>query len=132
MTCQVCKKNPAVLIKFMPSLGKSLHVCVDCLPRSNISTVSAAVYRTGTGLHVVQDAFAIVSGTTFSDSYTENRGGKVMVCPLCGTEFSDVRRTKKLGCSNCYTVFSTQLTPIIKGIHGTTKHNGSRPTRGGV
>ncbi len=43
-------------------------------------------------------------------------------CTLCGSTFEEIRHRGKVGCSECYTVFSEELKPIIQNIHGKVKH----------
>jgi protein arginine kinase activator len=37
--------------------------------------------------------------------------------------------TGRLGCSECYTTFRAQLRPLLRRIHGSTKHVGKAPVR---
>jgi protein arginine kinase activator len=49
---------------------------------------------------------------------------KVTSCPVCGLTYSEFKRTGRLGCSNCYEVFSFYLMHLLERIHGKTKHIG--------
>lgn len=48
-------------------------------------------------------------------------------CPQCGTTYDDFRRTGKLGCGVCYETFRDDLKPLIRRIHGSTRHTGCVP-----
>lgn len=48
-------------------------------------------------------------------------------CPVCGTAFSEVRKTFFVGCAHCYTALRKELTPVIAQIHGKTEHEGTFP-----
>jgi len=48
-------------------------------------------------------------------------------CPSCGLSFADFRRLGHLGCSECYEVFDRQLEPLLRRIHGNTRHAGRAP-----
>lgn len=48
-------------------------------------------------------------------------------CPVCGATFSDISKTGKVGCSECYKTFYNELLPYLKRIHGSTKHVGKIP-----
>lgn len=48
-------------------------------------------------------------------------------CPGCGQTLGGFRRTGRLGCGECYTVFEEELRPLIRRIHGTTEHIGCVP-----
>ena len=57
---------------------------------------------------------------------------KPQSCPLCGATSTDIRRTGRAGCANCYSIFDTILDPIISKIHGTTTHTGNIPKSAGA
>lgn len=48
-------------------------------------------------------------------------------CKLCGSTMDDIKRTGKVGCSECYDTFFSELMPTIRSIHGNTEHIGKRP-----
>ncbi len=50
-------------------------------------------------------------------------------CPVCGFTATDLKKTGRLGCSNCYDVFAAQLTPMLKNMHKGTTHTGHVPER---
>ncbi|MCD5413714.1 MAG: hypothetical protein LR001_01730 [Clostridiales bacterium] len=52
-------------------------------------------------------------------------------CQNCGMTYSDFRRTGKLGCGRCYDAFRNNILPLIKRIHGNTRHEGKLPKRSG-
>ena len=45
-------------------------------------------------------------------------------CPFCGTTTSDFRKTGRLGCSQCYVHFESQLRGLLRRIHGSSQHAG--------
>ncbi len=46
------------------------------------------------------------------------------LCPVCQTRLSEVAKTGKAGCSECYTVFRPQLEYMLGRIHANTQHTG--------
>ena len=48
-------------------------------------------------------------------------------CPGCGATLNDIKKTGKVGCSECYELFFSELMPTIRSIHGNTEHIGKRP-----
>lgn len=50
------------------------------------------------------------------------------VCPSCGQETADFRRTGRLGCSDCYEVFKSLVVPVLEDMHAGTTHKGKVPT----
>lgn len=53
-------------------------------------------------------------------------------CPICGTTLSEISRTGKVGCPECYHTFSSALMPSIQRIHGQTQHIGKVPRSAGA
>ncbi len=49
------------------------------------------------------------------------------ICPACGMSLSEFSKNSKVGCSSCYDTFEKYLDPIIKRIHGSTRHTGKMP-----
>ena len=56
--------------------------------------------------------------TTPSAQYTDE------ICPTCKTRLSEVSKTGKAGCSDCYTVFRPQFEYMLAKIHANTQHTG--------
>ena len=52
-----------------------------------------------------------------------------LVCKNCGTYFVDFEKTGLLGCPMCYYAFEIELKPLLRQIHGSDKHIGSRPVK---
>lgn len=52
---------------------------------------------------------------------------KVTHCSCCGSTFSDIAKSGKCGCAQCYTTFYEQLLPYLKRVHGSTQHIGKVP-----
>ncbi|HEX8371362.1 MAG TPA: UvrB/UvrC motif-containing protein [Chthoniobacterales bacterium] len=50
-------------------------------------------------------------------------------CPTCGFTQADFKKTGRLGCSDCYETFATQLQPLLAGMHKGTRHVGKIPSR---
>ncbi|PXA04250.1 excinuclease ABC subunit B [Coraliomargarita sinensis] len=48
-------------------------------------------------------------------------------CPDCGLTTADFRRTGRLGCSSCFTVFASLLRPVLEDMHVGTCHKGKTP-----
>lgn len=49
---------------------------------------------------------------------------KDIVCPLCKTKLSQVLKTGKFGCSECYDSFGGYTKQILTSIHSTAVHKG--------
>lgn len=50
-----------------------------------------------------------------------------MVCGSCGLDRSSLRRSGRYGCPDCFKAFHEDLGPLLRKIHGSEIHRGSRP-----
>lgn len=49
---------------------------------------------------------------------------KVETCPVCGFTLDDLDRTKRMGCANCYEVFSKPVNRFVRAVQRGYKHVG--------
>ncbi len=54
-------------------------------------------------------------------------GGVEVKCPHCGFTQADFKKAGRLGCAECYQVFSEGLEGLLKTMHKGTKHMGKFP-----
>jgi protein arginine kinase activator len=52
---------------------------------------------------------------------------RTITCSGCGHTLEDFRRRGRLGCSDCYETFGTQLADMLERMHGAIKHVGRIP-----
>ncbi|HEX6988999.1 MAG TPA: UvrB/UvrC motif-containing protein [Bacillota bacterium] len=48
-------------------------------------------------------------------------------CPGCGLTYQDFARTGLLGCAQCYDAFADALEPVVRRVHGHSRHVGKVP-----
>ena len=56
---------------------------------------------------------------------------QTLVCPSCGMSLADFNSSGRLGCSDCYQSFASQLLPVINKLHGARRHSGKVKLRAG-
>lgn len=124
MLCQICGKNPATVHFTQIHDGKmsEIHVCERCAEEKGMQA-SAAQHK----FEIADLLAGMVDTMTQTD---EERVGRVQ-CPRCGMLYSSFKETGRLGCAECYTAFQFQLRPLLRRIHGDTRHRGKHPSRGG-
>lgn len=127
MYCDECKKRPATVHVTELFNGEKVesNLCEECAGKK------------GGFFFNLDNKFSIpqLLGSFFGNGYnvqgiktsTQNE-----VCPNCGMSFINIRETGRLGCSECYSVFEQELEPILRRIHGNSKHIGKIPSRGGA
>lgn len=108
------------------------HLCKECAKKSGYLNDDAFDLFNPFG---VMDNFAFENsggllGELFGSMLSSGNqtGLEKSVCSNCGMRQSDFLNGAKLGCSECYKVFSSLLEPTVKRIHGNVKHNGKFPS----
>ena len=114
MKCQNCPKSATLHITevLSESQYEELHLCEDCA-QTYLSPQPAKLAVKVSEKDDTDEAGII--------------GGRQ--CEVCGLKFIDFRNSGRLGCPHDYTSFQTELSPLLEGIHGSTKHAGKTPRR---
>ena len=123
MLCQICGKNPATVhfTEIHDNKMSEIHVCERCAEEKGMQA-SASQHK----FEIADLLAGMVDAMTQTE---EERVGHVQ-CPRCGLLYSSFKETGRLGCAECYTAFQFQLRPLLRRIHGDTKHRGKTPTHG--
>ena len=125
MLCQICGKNEATvhLTEIHDNKMSEIHVCERCAEDKGLHAPAAKQKF---------DIADLIAGMVDSVTTTEEqRVGRVQ-CPRCGLLYSAFKETGRLGCADCYVAFQFQLRPLLRRIHGDTRHKGKTPTRDGA
>ena len=135
MLCQNCGKNEATMYFRQTINGqtKEMHLCPDCANQLDIQNTFAQNF---------QSAFAEPLGSWFDNDpffshpfqsffgapFTQTAQiGSGRRCPTCGMTESELQRTGRVGCADCYKTFEDILTPYIRKLQGATAHVGQAP-----
>jgi protein arginine kinase activator len=124
VVCQMCGKNPATkhYTEIHDQKMSEVHLCESCAAERGLETAPK------------KESFDLADLLThMADSMTSNDEERVgnISCPRCGLRYSAFKETGRLGCAECYTAFQYQLRPLLRRIHGDTRHRGKAPTRDG-
>ena len=119
MLCQHCQKNEATTHVKTVINGKhaEYRLCSECARELGY-----------TGMGIFPDFTADFGGmlSSFLGAALPARSGAIR-CDTCGSTMSDIKKTGKVGCADCYELFFSELMPTIRSIHGNTEHIGKRP-----
>lgn len=132
MTCEECKDRPATVhfTKIINNEKTEVHLCEKCAkeksgeldfnvdPGFPINNFLAGLMDVDKTL----DSKQLKKGVTHSDK---------LQCDKCNLTYNQFSQISRLGCSNCFNVFSRHLNPLLKRIHGKTSHTGKVPKRTG-
>ncbi len=124
MQCQVCGKNNATVhfTEIVNGKMSEFHVCEPCAQQKGIQGF------TSKGKFWIAD---LVAGMLDEAPGAESERVGHVQCAGCGMLYSSFRENGRLGCATCYESFSTQLRPVLRRIHGATRHVGKAPVRDG-
>ena len=118
--CQNCQKNPATLhlTEIQDNRMTELHLCQACAEEKGLDNMpKSPKFSIGELLANMVDGMS---------NTEEERVGPVQ-CPSCGMHYSSFSETRRLGCSGCYDAFGSKLKPLLRRIHGSTRHVGKLP-----
>jgi protein arginine kinase activator len=120
MICEICAKKQAtnkVHFTFKGEL-RELDVCQDCADKYDLDNPFAGL----------PDALSLLFlGLLTEIAAKREDGDESVACFACGTTLADFRQSGSFGCPGCYTAFGEISTKMLRRIHGSTKHIGSRP-----
>lgn len=130
MQCEHCKKRKATVFykENISGRKKEYQLCAPC---------ATSLQKAGEleDMSILLESFISPlswsgeEGDLFSwagqPTVTSPVGGRV--CPSCGSTPESIRTTGKVGCQTCYTVFAEELTPLLRGVHGSATHVGRTP-----
>jgi len=123
MICEVCKKNQAKIHITQLKENKKfmIHICHDCSHEIGIdSPISGASFSIE---NFLSDT-AQNKKTSVADQSAQP------TCPTCGLSYGAFKESSRLGCSNCYDTFATQLKPLLQKVQKEIKHVGKIPCQG--
>ncbi len=120
MLCQLCQVEKATI--------KVGHVVNDKKIEVQLCGVCAeerGMDATMTGLPQMFENF--ITELVGKDLLSRVEGDSGTACSGCGSTWDDFQKTGLFGCDICYQSFHPQLNVVLRRIHGSNQHIGSRP-----
>jgi protein arginine kinase activator len=117
MLCDKCKQNVATvhLTQMVDGKTKKVDLCEGCSKASGVDDP--------TGFSLADLLLGLGAGQEMEAA----SGSGDLKCPHCGFTQADFKKAGRLGCSECYNVFSEGLESLLKTMHKGTRHVGKRP-----
>lgn len=124
MLCQFCKKREATIhvTNAEGTKVRAIHICRECAEERGFDELKKSNYAMNDFVAGLFDSALAAAGKVAKGA---------AVCPNCGTSYSAFQDVGRLGCSQCYEHFQKQLLPLLRSIHGNTRHVGKIPQRFG-
>lgn len=119
MQCDVCnqKKASVFLTQIIKGEMQKVNLCEDCSREKGVTDP--------TGFALADMLLGFGHGERIESQPRER------ACPSCGMTQSTFRKTGRLGCARCYTVFSEGMDALLRAMHKGTRHNGKVPAHAG-
>lgn len=130
MKCDFCNKNEATiyLIKIQGSDVERINICRQCA--NEISLLNNWNFYNdpvGAFYKFFQFDGAVKQSSGKKKIFKNLSSGKNLKCSYCGIDLKTIKKTGKVGCSNCYSEFKNILFPVIKSIQGSLENKGKIP-----
>jgi protein arginine kinase activator len=121
MKSDVCGKNDATIhvTEIINGEVKELHICDDCAK-------SKGMIKNNKNFGLA-DFLAGLTDFGITPKDTQELEDFDLRCPKCGLSFEDFKRVGRLGCGECYDAFKDGLAPLLRKIHGSSRHAGNIP-----
>ena len=119
MLCDICGKNPATvhLTEIIDDQMNELHLCEECARQKS------AQMEQQFGLS------DLLAGMVEFGKPTKEAETVSVKCANCGLTYADFKKIGRLGCGECYSAFKKYLGPLLKRIHGSSRHVGKSPIK---
>ena len=116
--CKLCGgKARRQYTEIVAGRKKSMPLCLECARKQELTSPPSAMPGPKPAIHFKFSAKTQGQGLPTS----------TLRCPDCGNRLVDLRKTGRVGCARCYEVFRKQILPLLKRVHGSVEHEGSRP-----
>jgi protein arginine kinase activator len=117
MLCDICKKNVATvhLTQMVEGKTKKVDLCEACSKEKGVDDP--------TGFSLAD----LLLGLGAAQEMEQASAGGEVKCPTCGFTQADFKKAGRLGCAECYKVFSEGLESLLKTMHKGTRHVGKVP-----
>ena len=121
MKCDICEVNDASIHiqQIKGNEGAELHLCEACAASKGITAGETRMEFSISNLLT-----GLVDVKSLADSSQSRK-----ICPRCGLTLSKFKKMGKLGCNECYSVFSREVRKVVGKMFGRTQHRGKYPKR---
>ena len=122
MKCDFCDQKATVfLTQLVEGQMKKVCLCEACAKERGVTDP--------TGFSLADVLLGGLPGgagsiTVSSSAVVPGNGKK---CATCDFTLDDLRRVRRLGCSDCYATFSEEVNQMIRGMHKGISHVGKVP-----
>lgn len=120
--CFVCNKNPATIhyTEVVDNKMQKIHLCEECAKQKGIDIELP---------FSISSLLATLSGGLQAMAASKEPGAATArVCSSCGLSLAEFAKQGRLGCPQCYHVFSDAVRDIVRTVQKSPGHVGKTPT----
>lgn len=126
MLCQNCgdKEANVSYTQIINGIKKEMALCDTCAKKLGLQSLDFNM-----PIHFsnfLGDFLEEYEDSSFLPSFVKQAHPK---CDICQMEYERFLKNGMFGCPECYEVFSDRIEPILKNLHGNTRHIGRIPKR---
>lgn len=120
MMCQNCGKNEVNFryTQIVNGVKKEMALCDKCAKELGLEGLDFSMPINFSSFF--SDFFNHYADEILPSFATTNK----LECNKCGMTFDDFANTGEFGCGNCYISFADKIAPVLKHLHGSSKHIG--------
>ena len=128
MLCERCGQRQAAvhITEIINGQKNESHLCEVC---------AGEIQQQGYGFAVPPIQLHHFLASLLNHSFTEGQKPQTAsagrVCAKCGATEEQIASQGLLGCGECYPFFADKVQPLLRKIHGSTRHSGKVPERTG-
>ncbi len=123
MQCDFCDSKATVFFTQILDGGtKKTNLCDTCAAAQGVTDPEGFLLA---GIDIPPPASKLPENIPLPPPVT--RMDDKMCCPACGFAFDDLKKTGRLGCSECYQFFRKEVKHNLAGMHKGTSHTGRVP-----
>lgn len=130
MLCPECGKRPATIHykKIVNGQKTEYHLCEVCAQEKGEYMPG---FDSGFSFHQLLSGLLNFEpmNTHAGNSPNSNLPTQALRCPTCGLTYNQFAKIGRFGCNDCYHTFENWLDPLLRRVHGHTKHTGKVPER---
>jgi protein arginine kinase activator len=121
MLCQNCQQKIAnvYFTKVVNNIKIELYLCENCAKKNGHYNIEVPLN--------INNFFNGLLGFAGTGQFINTLSNAQVLCEKCGMSYEEFQKVGKLGCDNCYEIYSDRLNPLIRRLHGNTKHTGKIP-----
>lgn len=131
MLCETCGKADATIhVKTVVNgVKQDRHLCETCADEGILDLAPGPIAEAVETLFSPATKAAVQSLLPKVQAAGGATAGDEIRCPSCGMTLAEFHRRGRLGCPKDYEIFEDALATILRKIHGSDTHRGSRPSR---